>query len=145
MKKTTIFQSIGLNSKKFFLNLSFTLLGTLIPVQSILAESVRPLPPRGPIPFYLYDINADGGITPDEFRSIRKQRLQVREAAGYPAPNAAMESDFGQFDKDNNARLSPEELARGQLKQKQRHMQMHTTHGMGQGQGMRQNSTMKGG
>jgi len=107
-------------------------------VQTLQAE---PLPPRGPIPFHLYDINSNGFISQDEFNTIRGLRMESRASQGRPMQNMGSEPNFKQFDADNDGQLNPDELARGQQLQRQKRWEMR----QGQGMGMRQGRGMGGG
>jgi Ca2+-binding EF-hand superfamily protein len=104
---------------------------SLLCVQTLQAE---PLPPRGPIPFHLYDINSNGFISQDEFNTIRGLRMESKASQGRPMQNMGSEPNFKQFDTDNDGQLSPDELARGQQLQRQKRWEMR----QGQGMGMRQ-------
>jgi len=109
--------------------------------QSIQAEE---LPQRGPIPFYIYDINANGSISQDEFNTIRGLRMKNWQQQGRPIQNMALEPNFNEFDSDNNGQLSPAELNRGQQMQRQKHRQMRQNQmAMRQGQAKGMNSTRK--
>lgn len=94
----------------------------------------QPLAQRGPIPFYIYDINSNGSISQDEFHTIRGQRMEYKASQGYPMNNMAFEPKFNQFDTDNDGQLSPEEFTSGM----QQHMQKRRNIGSGQGMGMGQ-------
>ncbi|MCW8929189.1 MAG: EF-hand domain-containing protein [Gammaproteobacteria bacterium] len=97
----------------------------------------EPLPSRGPIPFYIYDINSNGFISQDEFHTIRGQRMEYREAQGFPMKNMASEPNFKEFDTDKNGQLSQDELSKGQQKQRQKRWEARQVQGMGMRQGQR--------
>lgn len=103
--------------KKTLVILSACIITTLFCVQSLQAE---PLPQRGPIPFYIYDIDSNGFISQDEFNSIRGLRMENRAARGFPMRSMASEPNFNQFDTDKDGQLNPDELARGQQSQRQK-------------------------
>ena len=108
---------------------------SLLLTQNLQAE---PLPPRGPIPFYIYDLNSNGSISQDEFHTIRGQRMVYREAQGYSMKNIASEPNFKQFDIDKNGQLSQDELTLGQQQQRQKRWaaRQNQRTGMRQGRSM---------
>lgn len=115
-----------LMNKKPSLLLSACMLTSFFSIQTIYAEQ---MPQRGPIPFYIYDIDSNGYISQDEFNTRRGQRMESRAAQGFPMRSMASEPNFMQFDTDKDGQLNPDELARGQLQQ------MQKRRGLGQGQG----------
>ncbi|MCU7800716.1 MAG: EF-hand domain-containing protein [gamma proteobacterium symbiont of Lucinoma myriamae] len=128
-----------LMSKNTILFLSTCILTLFFSIQILYAGQ---MPQRGPIPFYIYDIDSNGYISQDEFNTRRGQRMENRAAQGFPMKNMASEPNFMQFDTDKDAQLNPDELARGQ-------QQMQKRRGMGQNQGcmgmrQRQNMGMNG-
>lgn len=110
-----------LSKRKPSVILSTCIITSLLYVQSIQAE---PLPQRGPIPFYLYDIDSNGYISQAEFHSIRNQRMANRAARGYPMKGTASAPEFSLFDSDKDGQLNPDELARGQKLQLQKRREM---------------------
>lgn len=132
------------NTRKLSVILSTCVITSLFYVQNIQAEL---LPQRGPIPFYIYDIDSNSYISQDEFHIIRAQRMANRAARGYPMRGAAAEPDFAQFDTDKDGQLNPDELTRGQqLQMQKRRDMMERSQGMGmrqgQGRGMRRGRNM---
>jgi Ca2+-binding EF-hand superfamily protein len=123
--------------RKTFAILSASVITSIFLVNCLQAE---PLPQRGPIPFYHYDINVNGTISQDEFNTIRGLRMESRAAQGRPVQNMASEPNFNQFDTDNNGQLNPDELARGQQLQRQKRWKMR----QGQGRGMSSGRNMPG-
>ena len=119
--------------RTLFVTLSTGVITSLLCMQSLQA---MPLPQRGPIPFYIYDINSNGAISQDEFHTIRGQRMENRAAQGFPMPSMASEPDFNQFDMDKNGQLNPDELARGQQLQREKRWAMRQSQGMGMSRGM---------
>ncbi len=113
MKKLT---NTFFKNKSLFI-VSSCIITSLLGVQSLQAES---LPARGPIPFYVYDINSNNFISEDEFNTIRGLRMQSRAVQGRPMKNMSSESKFSQFDNDKNGQLSPDELTYGQQLQRQK-------------------------
>jgi hypothetical protein len=122
------------NTRKLPVILSACIITSLFYVQSIQAE---PLPQRGPIPFYIYDIDSNGYISQAEFHSIRNQRMANKAARGYPMRGAVSEPDFAQFDTNKDDQLNPDELARGQQLQMQKRQDM-MRQSQNLGMGMRQ-------
>ncbi len=115
-------------------------------ITSISAASAE-LPSCGPIPFANYDQNGNGFISEQEFTLVRAERMAMKAAQGRPMKGAGKSPSFVSFDKDNDGRLTPEELLAGQQ------VQMYNRRGaknqspqMGQGRGknsgMRKNSNM---
>ncbi len=121
-------------TRKISLILFACVITSLLCIQSTQA---RQLPQRGPIPFFIYDINANGFISQDEFQTIRSQRMENRMNQAYPGQGPVSEPDFAQFDADKDSRLSPDELARGQQLQMEKQWQRRQDRRMGmmQGQG----------
>lgn len=72
------------------------------------------LPERGPIPFATYDQNGDGGISEDEFATIRAARISERAAEGRPMRGLSNAPQFADFDTDGDGSISPAELSAGQ-------------------------------
>jgi len=123
-------------SKNTPLLLSACMLTLFFSIQTLYAEQ---MPQRGPIPFYIYDIDSNGYISQDEFNTRRGQRMESRAAQGVPMRNMASEPNFMQFDTDKDGQLNPGELARGQQQQMQKRRSMR----QGQGcMGMRQGQNM---
>ncbi len=102
---------------KPFIIVSSCIITSLFGLQNLQANS---LPTRGPIPFYIYDINSNGSISEDEFNTIRGLRMQNRVDQGRPMKNMSSEPKFEQFDNDKNGQLSPDELTHGQQLQRQK-------------------------
>lgn len=123
---------------KPLLILSAAIIPSFFCIQTIQSQQ---LPQRGPIPFHIYDINADGSISQDEFNTIRGLRMENRAAQGRPIKNMTSEPKFNQFDTNNDGYLNPEELAIGQQMQRQKRREFRQSQGMGmrqmQMQGMR--------
>lgn len=128
--------------RTLFVTLSTGVITSLLCMQSLQA---MPLPQRGPIPFYIYDINSNGAISQDEFHTIRGQRMENRAAQGFPMRSMASEPDFNQFDTDNNGQLNPNELDRGQQLQREKRWAMRQSQGMGMRQGQSPNQTISQG
>lgn len=125
-------------SRKLIHNKVFLLSACLLTAFfSIPAISAEPIPQRGPIPFDIYDIDANGYISQDEFNTRRGERMQSRAAQGYPMRNMASEPKFMQFDMDKDGQLNRDELATGQQQQMQKRRAMGQGRGQG-GMGMRQ-------
>ena len=78
------------------------------------AADPGPLPPTGPLPFSVYDLDGDGSITGQEFNTIRNRRLTVRGQVGRPL---ARSPQFNEFDIDGDGVVTP-----GELEQAQREM-----------------------
>ncbi len=109
-----------------------TAMTLFIGIQSLQAEALAQC---GPIPFHVYDIDANGFIAPDEFHTLRSQRMASKTAQGYPMRGAASKADFTQFDTNQDGQLSPDELAFGQQRQMQKRWDMRQSQGMRQGMG----------
>lgn len=101
-------------------------------IQNLQAQE---FPQRGPIPFHMYDIDANGFIAPDEFHTMHSQRMARKAAQGYPMRGAASTANFIQFDTNQDGQLSPDELAFGQQRQMQKRWDMRQSQGMRQGKG----------
>lgn len=127
-----------------FVTLSVSLFAVFFLISGVQAQ---PLPQRGPIPFSVYDLDSNGGISQDEFNTIRGLRMQNRAAQGYPMRNMSSEPNFNRFDTDKDGQLNPDELARGQQLQWQKRQQMRQGQGMGMGMNKApgQGMGMKGG
>ncbi len=117
---------------KPFIIVSSCIIISLFGLQSLQANS---LPTRGPIPFYIYDINSNGSITHDEFNTIRGLRMQSRSEQGRPMKNMASDPKFDQFDSDKNGQLSPDELTHGQQLQRQKRQSQRMSMRQGRGNG----------
>lgn len=85
---------------------------SLVPT-SLAAED---MPPRGPIPFSIYDANEDGSISEKEFNDPKANRMLKRAASGKPMGNAPT---FSLFDINSDGKLSKIELLEGQSKQRE--------------------------
>jgi hypothetical protein len=72
--------------------------------------TAQDLPTRGPIPFSSWDTDGNGTIDEAEFNSIREQRQEMAKSGGYKQKNMATAPTFAQIDKDNNSKITPEEL-----------------------------------
>ena len=68
------------------------------------------LPARGPIPFASWDADGSGTIEEAEFNALREQRQAMVKTSGYMGRNMANAPTFAQIDKDDDGRISPEEL-----------------------------------
>lgn len=76
--------------------------------------AAQDLPTRGAIPFSSWDTDGNGTIDEAEFNSIRKQRQEMAKSGGYKRKNMATAPTFAQIDKDNNSKITPDELMAAQ-------------------------------
>ncbi len=80
---------------------------------------------RGPISFSTYDMDNSGGISQQEFTTIRKQHREAIKASGRLGRGASYAPSFEAIDTDHNGQISAAELAA-----------MQANRGMGRGRGM---------
>jgi Ca2+-binding EF-hand superfamily protein len=74
-----------------------------------LAQSDGPsLPPQGPVPFEVFDLDGSGGISEKEFTEVHGRRVEQRREAGLPARQEAR--PFSSLDSDGNGEITPDEL-----------------------------------
>jgi hypothetical protein len=64
--------------KRLLTMVSLLLAVTVVPARAATSE----VPPRGPVPFDVFDSNGDGYIDEQEFDRVRSERLQQRGAEG---------------------------------------------------------------
>ena len=103
---------------KFLLLMTPGLAATALPA-AIVAET---LPGRGPIPFSVFDRDADGFVSEQEFNLTRGERMAQRSAAGRRLRNAANAPSFQSFDRDGDGRLTLQELNAGhRIRMQHRH------------------------
>ena len=81
---------------------------------------------RGPVPFEVMDLNADGVVTAQEHQQVRAERQRIRAEQGYPMRRAASAPHFEQIDRDGNGSIDREELSDWQAQRMQQR-------GMGRG------------
>lgn len=98
----------------------------LVPPFTVQAE---PIPPRGPVPFHLYDVDNNGCISPDELARVQEMRRAARQNSGPgtgpctgPCPGQQQGMGRGRqqnmpsfeyFDKNNDGFISEAELIEG--------------------------------
>ena len=82
---------------------------------------------RGPVSFSSYDMDNSGGISQQEFNTVREQRMEAAKASGRLGRGMSNAPSFADTDTDNNGQISASEL-----------QAMQANRGMGRGQGMGQ-------
>lgn len=110
----------------------------------IFAQSEE-LPARGPIPFSVYDQDANGLISKQEFDAVQAKRMATRADQGRPMRNATNMPSFSKFDTNGDGQLTRDELRAGQqvqMQQRREGMRQGGGMGMGQGRGMGQGKGM---
>lgn len=93
---------------------------------SLAAPQAGQLPPRGPVPFSVYDQNGDGFVSKDEFNAAREKL----KAEGRPMRNAL---SFEDIDLNHDGKLSADEFSAHQSARRGNSPGM----GAGRGAGMR--------
>ncbi len=76
--------------------------------------AAQDLPQRGPIPFATWDIDGNGTIDEAEFNTIRDQQQKMAKSGGYRRQNMATAPSFAQIDKNNDSKITPDELMAAQ-------------------------------
>ena len=77
------------------------------------------IPSRGPMPFAVFDTDADGVITEQEFMQTHEKRQTIRETQGRRTRMVPAPQMFHDFDTDRDGVLNQAELAAGQKLQQQ--------------------------
>ncbi|MCB1800445.1 MAG: hypothetical protein KDI82_02035 [Gammaproteobacteria bacterium] len=65
---------------------------------------------RGPVPFEVLDLNADGVVTQEEHARVHSERQAWRAEHNYPMRGAANAARFEQIDRDASGALDRDEL-----------------------------------
>lgn len=77
------------------------------------------VPPRGPVPFAVFDSNGDGYIDEQEFNRVHGERMQQRAAEGRQLRNAGNAPAFADIDSNGDGQLSPDEHQAHQQQRRQ--------------------------
>lgn len=88
-------------------------------VSTSMIVAAAEIPSRGPIPFEVFDNDANGAISEQEFLQAHAERQAMREAQGRPTRAQPAAQLFYEFDIDQDGYLSPDELSAGQMAQRQ--------------------------
>ena len=88
---------------------------------------------RGPIPFNVIDLDANGSISEQEFNMVHQQRMSARAAEGRPMRGMVNHPVYADFDTDGDGQLTPDELAAGQQIQRQKRQGMRMVLSQGRG------------
>ncbi len=67
------------------------------------------IPLQGPVPFEVFDSNADGYIDEQEFNRVHSERVQQRAAQGRMLRHWGNAPQFADIDSDGDGRVSPQE------------------------------------
>lgn len=77
------------------------------------------IPPRGPVPFAVFDSNGDGYIDEQEFDRVRSARVKQRSTEGRMMRNQGNAPDFSDLDSDGDGRVSTQEHRAHQQQRRQ--------------------------
>lgn len=102
------------------------------------------IPARGPIPFNVFDHDANGFISAEEFDATRNARMAMKASENRPMHGKGSMCSFTDIDKDGDGKLTKEELSSGQHAHMQARREMMRQGkgmgpGMGHGMGMNRN------
>jgi hypothetical protein len=75
---------------------------------------------RGPLPFFVFDLNGDGAISRQEFEQVRAQRIRERAEQGYRMRNLQNAPPFSSIDGNGDGVVSPQEFVAAQVQHRQR-------------------------
>jgi Ca2+-binding EF-hand superfamily protein len=92
------------------------LLGALFSFSGLLVAQTQ-LTATGPIPFTIFDRDNNGFISQQEFASTHADRLTLRAQMGYPV-GGAVNTQFRNFDSNDDGKLTEKELLAGQHRQR---------------------------
>lgn len=99
------------SDKKHFLPVSIALIFATLLSQSVQAQTI---PPRGPVPFHVYDTDRNGCISAEEFNKVQQLRMQSRQSQGQGTGmgqgRQQNRPDFDDFDKNADGFISEQEL-----------------------------------
>ncbi len=84
-------------------------------------EFHKELPARGPIPFAVFDHDANGFITAEEFEATRNARMAMKASENRPMHGKTNMCSFTGIDKDGDGEISRNEFA---SHQSERHQNM---------------------
>jgi Ca2+-binding EF-hand superfamily protein len=92
------------------------ILGVLLLFPGFLVAQPQ-LTATGPIPFTVFDKDNNGFISQQEFSSTHAERLTLRAQLGYPE-GRSVNSQFRNFDSNDDGKLTEKELLAGQHRQR---------------------------